>query len=249
MTTEAWLWPVALGLLGAVFGSFIATLAIRWPEDRSVLRGRSKCDGCGKGLRAHELVPLLSFALQRGRCRSCGGRIALSHVITELIGMLIGVAAGLVAPGLEGVAGAIFGWLLLSLAAIDLAAFWLPNVLTGTLAAAGLASGALGLFPPMYDRLIGGVAGFAALWLAARTYRLMRGREGLGGGDPKLFGAVGLWLGWQVLPVVLLLACCIGLIVVLVSRLAGRALGGADRLPFGVMLAAGAWTLWLVQAI
>jgi leader peptidase (prepilin peptidase) / N-methyltransferase len=248
MTTEAWLWPAGLGLLGAVFGSFIATLAIRWPQDRSALSGRSACDACDKPLRPHELVPLASYFLQRGRCRRCGGRIAPSHVLTELAGALVGVSAGLAAPGVEGAAGAMFGWLLLALAAVDLAAFWLPDALTLPLAGTGIATGALGLLPPLSERLIGGLAGFAALWLVATLYRTLRGRDGLGGGDPKLFGGIGLWLGWHALPNVLLIGCGLGLATVAAARLAGSALAASDRLPFGVMLAAGAWAVWLLQA-
>ena len=248
MTTEAWLWPVGLGLLGAVFGSFIATVAIRWPEERSAMRGRSHCDGCGKRLHAPELVPLASFVLQGGRCRGCGERIALSHFVTELAGLLIGASAGVTAPGIDGATGAVFGWLLLSLAAVDLAAFWLPDALTMALAADGLASGALGLAPSFNERLIGGVAGFTALWLVAKGYRVIRGRQGLGGGDPKLFGGIGLWLGWHALPSVLLLGCGVGLGVVVLARFAGQGMTATDRLPFGAMLAIGAWAMWLVQA-
>ena len=111
-------WPILLGILGAVFGSFIATVAIRWPQGRSALQGRSACDGCDKALAAYELIPLFSFVLQRGRCRACGKAIHLAHPATEIAGLAIGVAAGLVAPGWEGVAGAVFGWLLLALAAL-----------------------------------------------------------------------------------------------------------------------------------
>lgn len=240
MTTEAWIWPAGLGLLGLVFGSFIATLAIRWPEGRSVARGRSECDGCGKELRAHELVPVLSYVVQRGKCRACGARIAPSHPATELAGAAVGVLAGLAAPGWASAAGAVFGWLLLALAVIDLAAFWLPNVLTGALAASGLALGVA----PLADRLIGGAAGFVSLWLVAAAYRALRGRNGLGGGDPKLFGAIGCWSGWQALPMVLLFACTIGIGVVLGFRLDGRGMRGTDRLPFGAMLAPAAFLLW-----
>ena len=85
MTTD-WLWPVLLGVLGLVFGSFIATIAIRWPEGRSATKGRSACDSCGKGLAAGELVPALSYLLQRGRCRGCGEKIDPSHLLTEMAG-------------------------------------------------------------------------------------------------------------------------------------------------------------------
>ena len=248
MTIEEWVWPALLGVLGLVFGSFIATVAIRWPEGRSALRGRSTCDACGKGLGAAELVPVLSHVLQRGRCRGCGGRIAASHLVTELVGGGIGVLAGLVAPGIEGACGAVFGWLLLALASVDLAAFWLPNVLTGALAAAGLATGLLGLPPSLEERLIGGIAGFGALWLVAAGYRALRGQHGLGGGDPKMLGGIGLWLGWQSLPVVVLGACLLGLGVVLAAILGGKRVSGTARLPFGTLLAIAAFGVWLLMA-
>jgi leader peptidase (prepilin peptidase)/N-methyltransferase len=183
------------------------------------------------------LLPVLSYVLQRGKCRTCGERIALSHPVTELLGLTVGVLAGLQASP----QGAVFGWLLVALAAIDLRAFWLPNVLTGALGVAGLVLGA----GPLADRLVGGAIGFLTLWLVAAGYRRLRGREGLGGGDPKLFGAIGCWLGWQALPMVLLVACGIGIAIVLALRLAGNKVAGNDRLPFGAMLAPAAFLVWL----
>jgi leader peptidase (prepilin peptidase)/N-methyltransferase len=242
---DLWGWPILLGVLGAVFGSFIAVVAIRWPAGRSVAQGRSVCDSCGAPLKAAELVPVLSFLVQRGRCRHCHAAIPPSHAVTEVAGLAIGVVAGLAVPGLEGAAGAVFGWLLLALAALDLAAFWLPNLLNAALAAAGLAVAVLGLDPPLVERVIGGAGGFAVLWLVARGYKAVRGRQGLGGGDPKLFGAIGCWLGWQDLPLVLLAASLIGLAAVLGMMSTGRRVRATDRLPFGVMLAAGAWAVWL----
>lgn len=235
------MWPVGLGLLGAIFGSFIATLVIRWPEDRSVMRGRSQCDACGAQLRARDLVPLVSATLARGRCRSCGATIDPRHWQIELTALWIGAVAGLVVPGPVALAGAVFGWLLLALAALDVAVLWLPDRLTVTLATAGLASGLLGVDPVLQDRLIGGVAGFGALWAIGAAYKLVRGRDGLGGGDPKLFGAIGLWLGWAILPAVLLLAALTGLGVVLVGMVLGRTARLDDRVPFGALLAIAAY--------
>lgn len=239
-------WPILLGLLGVVFGSFTATVAIRWPAGRSVMAGRSSCDGCGRTLTASELVPLVSFALLRGKCRTCSAPIAPGHAVTELLGGAIGVVAGLVAPGWEGLAAAACGWLLLALGAIDLAAFWLPDVLTGSLAVVALAGGVAGLGVDIEARLIGGAAGFGVLWLVARAYHLLRGRVGLGGGDPKLFGAIGLWLGWRALPQVLLIAALTGLATVLVLRLAGRRIAATDRMPLGTLLAGAAFLSWAI---
>ena len=242
---EAWLWPVALGVLGGVLGSFIATLVIRWPEERSVLKGRSHCDSCDVVLGPRDLIPLVSAILSRGRCRHCHAPIDPRHSQIELAALCIGAIAGLVVPGPVGLAGAVFGWLLLALAALDITDFWLPDPLTLILALAGVAAGFAGVEPPLVDRLIGGTVGFAALWLVGFAYKRLRGREGLGGGDPKLFGAIGLWLGWRMLPAVLLLAALTGLALVLLGMLRGRTAKLDDRVPFGALLAIAAYPAWL----
>lgn len=237
-----------LALLGAIVGSFLATLVVRWPEGRSVLTGRSTCDGCGRTLAPGDLIPLFSALASRGRCRTCGARIDPVHWRVEFACALVGLSAGLVAADwLQAVAGAIFGWLLVTLAALDWRAFWLPDRLTALLALAGLATGAAGLAPDLHDRLIGGVAGFGSLWLIARGYRLVRGRDGMGGGDPKLFGAIGLWLGWRMLPSVLLLAGLAGLGIVLFRHFTGRPVARDEALPLGTLLAAAAYPAWLAM--
>lgn len=243
-----WLaWPVGLGVLGAIFGSFIATLVIRWPEGRSVMRGRSACDACGATVRGRDLVPIVSALVLRGRCRACGASIDSRHVMIELAAFGIGVAAGVVAGGPEAAAGAVFGWLLLALAALDADALWLPDTLTAPLAVAAVLAGACGWEPPIADRLIGGVAGFGVLWLIGAGYRRLRGRPGLGGGDPKLLGGIGLWLGWRMLPPVLVLASLAGLALVLVRHLRGHAVARDDALPFGALLAVAAYPAWLAM--
>ena len=230
-----------------MIGSFVATLVLRWPDGRGIVRGRSACDGCGRTLRAGELVPLLSAAVLRGRCRTCRVAIAPLHWQVELAATAIGALSGWLAPGVEGVAGAVFGWLLLALALLDLRAWWLPDALTALLAATGIAGGVLGLGPSLSDRLIGGAGGFALLWLVAAGYRRWRGREGMGGGDPKLFSGIGLWLGWAMLPAVLLVASLVGLGAVLVARLLGRPMARSDALPLGTLLAAAAYPAWALM--
>ena len=210
-----------------------------------MLRGRSHCHACDAVLVPRDLVPLLSAALSRGRCRHCAASIDPQHWQIELAATMIGAAAGLAVPGPVALAGAVFGWLLLALAALDLIAFWLPDRLTILLAATGLATAAIGIAPSLPDRLIGGAAGFVVLWCVGQGYRLLRKREGLGGGDPKLFGAIGLWLGWAMLPAVLLLAALTGLALVLVGHLTGRTTRLDDRVPFGALLAIAAYPAWL----
>lgn len=245
LLADAWARALLLGLLGAIFGSFIATLVLRWPAGRGVGNGRSACDGCGRTLDAAELVPLASALWLRGRCRTCGARIDPLHWRVELASLAIGVASGLAVAGGAAVASAVFGWLLLTLALLDARVLWLPDRLTLPLALAGLAVGMLDIGPPLVDRVIGGAAGYAGLQAIRLGYRALRGREGMGGGDPKLFGAIGLWVGWTMLPIVLVLACLVGLGVVLFWLITHNRVQKAVKLPFGTLLAIAAYPAWI----
>lgn len=241
------IWPAAAGaIFGAIIGSFIANLVIRWPRGEQVASGRSRCDACGKTLGVVELIPILSHLIQRGRCRGCGAAIDWRHLAIEFGAALIGASALAVSPDWNGVAGAVFGWFLLALVALDAEHFWLPDALTLPLGVLGLATAAIGSGPPFVDRAIGAVAGFGVLAAVAIGYRALRGREGLGWGDPKLLGAIGAWLGWQMLPFVLLLASVIGLLAILLRRLRGEAIAATTRVPLGALMAVAAWALWLL---
>jgi leader peptidase (prepilin peptidase)/N-methyltransferase len=237
----------ALGfVLGAVIGSFLAAVLIRWPEGRSVARGRSQCDSCRRTLRARDLVPILSWFLARGRCRYCGEPIDRRHLAVEAGAALIGLTAILAHPLPAAAFTAILGWWLFLLAALDIEHHWLPDRLTLPLAAAGLAVAWVGVGPGLEERLFGAAAGYLALELLRAGYRLLRGREGLGGGDPKMLAAIGAWLGWPSLPFVLLGAGLIGLAAVAAMRLRGTAVAATDRLPLGTLMALAAWPAWLL---
>ncbi len=194
-------------------------------------------------------MPLVSAVLRRGQCRTCGAPIDRLHPACEVAGAIIGASAFAIAPDASGVAGAVFGWLLLASAAIDWRAFWLPDRLTLLLALGGVLTGLLAIGPPLQDRLIGGAAGFASLAIIAWGYRELRGREGLGGGDPKLLGAIGLWLGWQALPPVLVVASGTGLFWVFARMLRGHQVAADDRLPLGTLMAGAAFVVWLGMAL
>ena len=242
----SWLAIIAGGMLGLIVGSFIATACLRWPRGEQVLLGRSRCDGCRMTLGARDLVPVVSAALAGGRCRGCGVRIDPFHGHVELAAAALGAAAMALSPDAAGAALALFCWLLLPLAILDARHFWLPDVLTALLGLAGLGAGHLLADASLADRLIGGVVGFAALTLIAATYRRVRGVDGLGAGDAKLLGAIGLWTGWAALAPILFLASATGLGIAAARGKSARAM-----MPFGALLAIGAaaWAAFAAAGI
>lgn len=238
--------PIAGMLLGLIVGSYLATILLRWPEGRSASTGRSACDHCGRPLSPADLIPLWSYLRARGKCRTCGGRIDPRHPAMELAAAGIGLVAALAHGWPVALATAIFGWWLLILAALDAEHQWLPDRLTLPLWSAGFAVALLDIGPSLSDRLIGSAAGFGSLFLIGAGYRVLRGRHGLGGGDPKLFGALGAWLGWQQLPFLILLAALLGLTAAALGHRRGATIGRDTRLPFGTYLALAGWLLWLL---
>lgn len=233
-------------LIGLVLGSFVATLVLRWPVGRSVL-GRSQCDGCGRPLGIAELVPLLSAILARGRCPKCRAAIDPFHWRVELGSALIGGIALMIMPGTSGWLWALFGWLLLPLALLDARHFWLPDRLSALLAVVGLLLAGPLLDASLLDRWIGALAGGAVLALIAWAYRRTRGGEGMGGGDPKLVAAIGCWIGWQALSLMLLLASLGGIVWAVIAQRKGDQPLVQRRVPFGVFACAAAFAtvpLW-----
>lgn len=146
------------------------------------------------------------------------------------------------------VVGALLGWQLLLLALLDLRHFWLPNRLVAILALTGLGAGWLrwGISPDLATFTVaGGLLGFGLLWTVARLYQGVRGREGLGAGDPKLLGAIGLWVGPLGVVEVLLGASIVGLIGVAGMMLAGRDVDARTAVPLGSCLALAGWLVWI----
>lgn len=236
------------GVLGLVIGSFLATILIRWPAGRGVLAGRSACDGCGAALGVLDLIPVLSWLIRRGRCRRCGAAIDPRHIAIELAAALVGMVAALAHPLPLALVTAGFGWWLLLAAALDLERQWLPDLLTLPLLALGLGAGWAGFGPPLAERAAGAAIGWASLALIAFLYRRARGREGMGGGDPKMFAAIGAWVGAWNLPAILLAAGLLGLAAALAMRLRGEEVKATSRLPLGTLLALAAWPAWLLAA-
>ena len=240
----------ALAGLGLIVGSFAGLVSVRLPLGEGIVGGRSRCRGCGRALAPWNLVPIVSYVAARGRCAGCGERISIRYPLIELACAATGVWAAVSQPTWMAAAfTALLGWQLLLIAVVDAEHQWLPDRLTLPLLATGLVAAVFLPLPTLRDNLIGAAAGFASLWILSRAYRRLRGREGLGGGDPYLLAAIGAWTGWIGLPSVLLWASTAGLSLVVARRRTGRTVSASDRLPFGVFLGIGGWLTWLVGPI
>ncbi|WP_339915637.1 A24 family peptidase [uncultured Brevundimonas sp.] len=232
--------------LGLIVGSFLGLASLRFPAGENIVRGRSRCGGCGRELLPWRMIPLVSYALARGHCHDCGASIPARYPLMETTCALIGIWAALSQPSLAAAAAtALLGWLLLLIAVVDAEHFWLPDQLTLPLLVMGVLAAAFLERITVLDAVIGVCAGFAALWLIGRAYRHLRGREGLGGGDPYLLAAGGAWVGWLGLPSVLVWGATAGLSVMVARMLLKQPVSGQDRMPFGSFLALGIWLTWL----
>lgn len=241
---------VLLTLLAAPFlGSFFALLADRLPRGEPVLFARSRCRDCESTLGAVDLVPILSWLARRGRCRRCGAPIPRETLAFELGALLLALwAVSVFGTGWQVPASLLLGLMLATLAAIDARHMWLPDILTLPLLLAGLGMSLILPAADPFAHVLGAIVGYVLFAGIAAFYRRLRGREGLGLGDAKLFAAGGAWLGWQALPFVLLASSLAALLLVLIQRLEGHVLRADDALPFGPFLAFGIWLVWLYGA-
>jgi len=218
----------------------------------------SACPGCGTAIAAQHNVPVLGFLWLRGRCAGCGARISPRYPVVEASAGLLGVIVAYVfGPTWPMVAALGFSWTLLALTLIDLDHKLLPDSLTlpllwaGLLLNAGLVGGEP-LFATLQASVIGAAAGYLALWSVYQLFKLATGKEGMGYGDFKLLAAIGAWVGWQLLPLVILLSAVVGSVVgIAMIVFGGRS--SQTAIPFGPYLAAAGWIalLWgerLVQA-
>lgn len=174
---------------------------------------RSACPSCGHRIRAWENVPVLSWLALRGRCSACRARISVKYPFVELLaGVGAGYAAWRFGPGLAAVGAALFIWFTIALAFIDQETGYLPDDLTLPLVWIGLLVNLGGAFVPLRDAVIGAAAGYLFLWSVNAGFKALRGMDGMGYGDFKLYAAVGAFLGWKVLPLVILLSSVVGVV-------------------------------------
>jgi len=201
----------------------------------------SRCPHCKTPIKPWHNIPVLSYLWLRGRCAACGAPISARYPLVELLtGLLTAAVACRFGLSWELVAAAILTWSLIALSGIDFDHQLLPDRITQPLLWLGLVLSLGGFFTTTEDAIIGAAAGYLSLWLVFQGFRLLTGKEGMGFGDFKLLAVFGAWLGWQILPQ-----------IVLISSVVGALLGGTlmlrrrhernQPIPFGPFLAIAGW--------
>ena len=258
-----------IGLLSLAIGSFLNVVIYRLPvmlennwksECRELLDQKtdeeeqklslsfpaSRCPACGHKISFLENIPLISWLILKGRCSSCQTKISarypaielLTAILSIIVTTIIGYDAALL-PAL------VFTWFLIALSFIDIDHQLLPDNMTLPLLWIGLFFNLFGIFVPISDAVIGAIAGYLSLWSVFHIFRIITGKDGMGYGDFKLLAVFGAWMGWEILPLILLLASLSGAIIS-ITLMAFKKLNAGNTIPFGPYLAIAAWItlLW-----
>lgn len=252
-------------VLGLLVGSFVNVVILRLPQmmqqawhasaadilgqqqsDSAPARvtlssPRSACPQCHTPIAPWHNIPVLSYLLLRGRCAHCKTHISLQYPLIELTsGVLSAIVAWHFGLAMPVALALLLTWALLALTGIDWQTQFLPDSITLPLLWLGLLASLGGYFTNPVDSIIGAAAGYLFLWAIYHMFRLLTGKEGMGYGDFKLLAAIGAWLGWQALPLVVLLSSVVGLVAGIIMMATGQ-LGRGKAMPFGPFLAIAGW--------
>ncbi len=212
----------------------------------NLVKPDSHCPKCQAPVKAWQNIPLLSFLMLKGQCAGCGTRIGWRYPAVELVTAVMSAVLVFMFPwGWQLAAMLLFTWLLVSMSVIDIDHQILPDSMTLGLMWLGLVANSFGLFTDLNSAVWGAVAGYLSLWSVFWIFKLVTGKEGMGFGDFKLLAALGAWLGFQKLLLIILLSSAVGAVV----GIAGILILGRDKnlpIPFGPYLAAAGWiaALW-----
>ncbi|MCW8839809.1 MAG: A24 family peptidase [Gammaproteobacteria bacterium] len=265
--TQPMVYIGCMALLGLFIGSFLNVVILRLPvmmqrswdmqcrellelepiaaEKFNLNTPRSRCPNCGHLIRALENIPVLSYLVQRGRCKHCAEKISPRYPLIELFtALLTGIVAWKLGFGWQGAFAILLTWMLIALAFIDIDHQLLPDDITLPGLWLGLGLSLFALFTDMQSALIGAIAGYLSLWLIYHGFRILTKKEGMGYGDFKLFALFGAWFGWQQLPLIILLSSLVGAVI----GIAMITFMGRDRqipIPFGPYLAGAGWLAML----
>jgi leader peptidase (prepilin peptidase)/N-methyltransferase len=247
--------------LGLMIGSFLNVVIYRlpkmmeftWRQQCADLRGeeialqatynliipRSACPHCNHPIGVFENIPVLSYLLLRGKCKNCGAAISPRYPIIEATsGILCAYAAWHFGFGWAAVGALLFIWALLALTAIDFDTQLLPDDITLPLLWLGLLFNLFGVLTNLHNAVLGAMLGYLALWGVFWLFKLATGKEGMGYGDFKLLAALGAWMGWQMLPLIIMLSSIVGAVVGITLIVAAKH-GRSVPIPFGPYLAGG----------
>ena len=257
---------VSMAVFGLVVGSFLNVVIYRLPkmlerdwqqqcrallkvnvpesvpaESLSLITPRSQCPRCGHKITAVENIPVVSYLILSGKCSACHHAIGIRYPIIELTsGMLALFSAWHFGLGVQTLLATLLAWALLALSVIDIDHQLLPDDITLPLLWLGILTNMYGVFTNIQSSLIGAMAGYCSLWTVYKAFKILTGKEGMGYGDFKLLAMLGAWLGWQMLPLIILLSSLAGAtigIVLIVSKIHDK----NRPIPFGPYLALAGW--------
>ena len=260
-----WLFYTAAGIAGLLAGSFLNVVIHRlpkmmereWRAECSRLMGTggedlpretfnlvlpgSACPNCRHRIGPLENIPVLSYLFLKGRCRSCRARISWRYPLIEALGgalaLVVAVHFG-VTP--QAVFAILLTWALIALTAIDYEHQLLPDDITLPFLWLGILCNMFGLYTDVYSSLLGAMGGYLVLWAVYIAFKLATGKEGMGYGDFKLLAMLGAWLGWQMLPLVIILSSLLGAVVG-ICLIVFRSHEKSRPIPFGPYLALAGW--------
>lgn len=257
---------IAIAILGLIIGSFLNVVIIRLPimlfrqwkldaqqisdflpehpaitdtdQTYNLLKPDSQCRNCQTPIKPWHNIPILGFLLLRGRCPNCQTEIGWRYPAVEFLTALVSVVVLLTQPLTPAfVALLVFSWILVALTVIDIDHQLLPDQLTLPLLWLGLLLNTQGMFVSLQDAVLGAAIGYLALWSVYWVFKLLTGKEGMGAGDFKLLAALGAWLGWTALPMIILLSSIVGAIIGIVMMMMTNR-DHQQPIPFGPYLAA-----------
>ena len=267
LQTNSWLFYLTIVFVGLSVGSFLNVVVYRLPiilnrewknqcheyleletaEHDSKLQNltlstpRSACPNCGHMITALENIPVISYLFLGGKCSSCKNHISIQYPLVELLtAMLSVVVAYRFGVSLQTLAALLFTWTLIALTLIDIHKQLLPDNLTLPLMWLGMTIAIFELFTDLQSSFIGAIAGYLILWSVYQGFKIVTGKEGMGYGDFKLLAALGAWLGWELLPQMILLSSVVGTVFGVGLLIAGKN-GANNKIPFGPYLALAGW--------
>lgn len=256
---ESLLATILFGILGLLIGSFLNVVIHRLPimmqresdnyvaaesgkepvhtSRYNLIVPRSACPHCQHQITALENLPIISYLAIGGKCRGCKAPISARYPIVEAItGLLSSLMIWHFGSGIAGLGAVVFVWFLIAMTFIDADTQLLPDDLTLPLVWLGLLLNLHGTFTSLENAVIGAVAGYLSLWSVYWAFKLLTGKEGMGYGDFKLLAALGAWMGWSMLPLIILLSSAVGAVIGISMMVLGR-LGKGKPIPFGPYLA------------